>query len=91
LVFLGWGFAAHAADPQLVEELRKGGYVLYLRHSSTDFSRNDAIASHGNPYMAVFGAPYLAEGEISVIRPGGKTAFEVTGRIRLEDWATLQP
>jgi hypothetical protein len=32
-------FAAKAEG--LVDELRKGGYILYLRHTSTDFSRND--------------------------------------------------
>jgi Histidine phosphatase superfamily (branch 1) len=46
LVFLGWVLAAIAAEPlssqQLVAELRKGGYVLYVRHPSTDFSRNDS-------------------------------------------------
>ena len=26
----------------LVDALRRGGYVLYLRHTSTDFSQNDA-------------------------------------------------
>ena len=185
MVLLGWGFAAHAADPQLVEELRKGGYVLYIRHTSTDFSKNDAkmtsyedcasqrnlldkgrdearaiaghikrlaipigkvyaspycrtvetamlafgkaekthevrggpvsddparydplrnllssppakgtnnvVSSHGNPYFAVFGAPYLAEGEIAVVRPGGKARFEAVARIKLGDWEALQP
>ncbi|HSD42569.1 MAG TPA: hypothetical protein VLD36_11960, partial [Burkholderiales bacterium] len=46
LLLLGWVFAALAAEPisnqQLVAELRKGGYILYVRHTSTDFSRNDA-------------------------------------------------
>jgi Histidine phosphatase superfamily (branch 1) len=45
LVFLGWVLAAIAAEPlssqQLVAELRKGGYILYVRHPSTDSSRND--------------------------------------------------
>ena len=32
------------AEPsaQLIEQLRAGGYVLYLRHTSTDFSQNDS-------------------------------------------------
>ena len=25
-----------------MKQLRQGGYVLYMRHASTDFSRNDA-------------------------------------------------
>jgi hypothetical protein len=27
---------------ELLAELRKGGYVIYFRHTSTDFSRDDA-------------------------------------------------
>ena len=27
--------------PELLSELRKGGYVIYFRHTSTDFSRDD--------------------------------------------------
>ena len=52
---------------------------------------NSAISSHGNPYMAVIGGPYLAEGEIAVVRPGGKPGFETVARIRLGDWEALQP
>src|SRR5688572_9120027 len=29
------------AGPELLAELRKGGYVIYFRHTSTDFSRDD--------------------------------------------------
>ena len=176
--------ADELAAPALVAELRRGGYVLYLRHTSTDFSRNDAnmtsyedcagqrpltergrdearaiaahlkrlaipigkvyaspfcrtvetamlafcraertqevrggplqsddpkrydalkallsaapapgqnnvVTSHGNPFHAVFGPPYLAEGEIAVVRPGGRGRFEAVARIRLADWASL--
>jgi hypothetical protein len=185
LVLFGWGLAAHAADPQLLEQLRKGGYVLYIRHTSTDFSKDDtrmasfedcanqrpltdkgrdearaiaghlkrlripldkvyaspfcrtvetamlafgkaektqaarggpvkaddpkrydalrkllstppaqgqnnAISSHGNPFYAVFGAPYLAEGEIAVVRPAGGAGFALAGKIKLEDWPALR-
>jgi hypothetical protein len=34
--------SAAEVDPSIVQELRKGGYVLYMRHASTDFSQNDA-------------------------------------------------
>ena len=170
-------------DPSLLEKLRQGGYVLYMRHTSTDFTQNDAnsrsyedcanqrgltdkgraearavrehikrlgipvgsvvaspfcrtmetarlafgkaapmtevrggpaatrddpkrydglkkmlssavpkgenlvISSHGNPFHAVAGPPYLAEGEIAVVQPEGNGRFSVVGRIRLEDWA----
>src|SRR5437763_387827 len=36
------GLAAAQPDAALVQKLRQGGYVLYLRHASTDFSQNDA-------------------------------------------------
>jgi phosphohistidine phosphatase SixA len=29
------------SPPQLLAELRRGGYVLYFRHAATDFSQND--------------------------------------------------
>ena len=185
LLLLGWGPAAPAADPGLAGELRKGGYVLYIRHTSTDFSKDDArmasfddcanqrpltdkgrdearaiaghlarlrisidrvyaspycrtvetallafgkaektndarggplksddpkrydalrkllstppaagknnvVSSHGNPFYAVFGAPYLAEGEIAVVRPGGSAGSALAGKIRLEDWPALR-
>jgi hypothetical protein len=178
--------AEELGGPQLVAELRKGGYVLYIRHTSTDFSRNDAkmtsyedcasqrnltdkgrdearavgaqikrlgipigkvyasplcrtvetavlafgkaektqevrggpvqsddpkrydplrkllstpppkgsnnvVSSHGNPFFALFGAPYLTEGEIAVVRPGGNARFEAVARIQLGDWESLRP
>src|SRR5258708_31801027 len=41
---LSISFAAQAwgqSDPSLLAKLREGGYVLYMRHTSTDFSQND--------------------------------------------------
>lgn len=168
----------------LLAELRKGGYVIYFRHTSTDFSRDDSrsksdddcdhqrpltdkgreeareigaafrelkvpvgsvlasprcrtletamlafgraekapearggpvapespdryaplrkllatpvkpganlvIASHGNPFYATAGAPYLAEGEAAVVRPLGKD-FEIIARVRHDGWRKLQ-
>src|SRR5512145_1835508 len=166
-------------SPELLRELRQGGYVLYLRHTSTDFSQNDSrmtsfddcasqrnltdrgrdearaigehvkrlkipigevlaspfcrtmetarlafgkatatgavrggpasdeagryaalrkllstripkgenlvISSHGNPFYALAGPPYLAEGEMAVVKPEGER-FSVVARIRLSDW-----
>ena len=172
------------SSPELLSELRKGGYVIYFRHTSTDFSRDDSrsrsdddcdnqrpltdqgreearaigaafrelkipvervlasprcrtvetamlafgtpekspdvrggparpddperyaalkkllctpvrrganlvIASHGNPFYATAGAPYLAEGEAAVIRPLGKD-FEVVARVKHDAWRTLK-
>src|SRR5687767_14473830 len=175
------------AEPsaQLIEQLRAGGYVLYLRHTSTDFSQNDSrmtsyedcasqrnltdkgreearalgehlkrlkipigevlaspfcrtmetarlafgkatatnevrggstrtddptryaalrkllsqkvakgenlvISSHGNPFHAVAGPPYLAEGEIAVVQPEGGERFSILARLRLDDWPRLE-
>ncbi len=50
---------------------------------------NTVISSHGNPFYAVFGAPYLAEGEIAVVRPGEQSGYAIAGKIKLEDWAAL--
>jgi histidine phosphatase superfamily protein (branch 1) len=187
LVFLGVFVACHAGaqpDPSIGAKLREGGYVLYIRHASTDFSQNDAkmtsyedcanqrnltdkgraeareigaqvkrlripigevlaspfcrtmetarlafgkaqamnevrggpsrpddparydplrkilstppsgrtntvVSSHGNPFHAVAGPPYLAEGEMAVVQPRAEAGFTVVSRIRLEDWKSL--
>jgi hypothetical protein len=181
LIGLSWiGYAA--ADPALVAKLREGGYVLYMRHASTDFGQNDSrmtsyedcasqrnltdqgreearrigahlrrlgipigevfaspycrtmetarlafgkarasndvrggpvdatrydalkrllstevsrgenrvISSHGNPFQALAGPPYLAEGEIAVVRPEGAMRFKVVARIRPDQWPGLR-
>jgi hypothetical protein len=50
---------------------------------------NIVIASHGNPFVAIAGAPYLQEGEAAVIRPLGKD-FEIIARVRHDAWRALQ-
>jgi phosphohistidine phosphatase SixA len=55
---------------------------------STRPEANLVISSHGNPFQAVAGPPYLAEGEMAVIKPLGDR-FEITARVRLEDWNGL--
>jgi hypothetical protein len=49
---------------------------------------NLVISSHGNPFYATAGAPYLAEGEAAVIRPLGKD-FEVVARVKHDAWQGL--
>ena len=61
-----------------------------LLSASSPAGTNLAISSHGNPFHAVAGAPYLAEGEAAIVRPLGKD-FEVAARIRSEGWSALQP
>jgi hypothetical protein len=52
--------------------------------------RNLVISSHGNPFHAVAGPPYLAEGETAVVRPEGDGAFTVVARLRVDDWRRLE-
>jgi phosphohistidine phosphatase SixA len=51
---------------------------------------NLAIASHGNPFAAIAGTPYLAEGEAAVIEPLGGGGFRVVARIRKDQWNELE-
>ena len=50
---------------------------------------NLVIASHGNPFRAVVGGPYLAEGEAVVIAPRGKDGFSVVAHVRKDAWEDL--
>ena len=50
---------------------------------------NTVVASHGNPFHAVAGPPYLAEGEMAMVQPRAEAGFTVVSRIRLEDWKSL--
>jgi len=71
------GGPANTDDPTRYEPLRK---LLTTRPPS---GKNNVVSSHGNPFYALFGPPYLAEGEMAVVDP---SAFVVVGRIRLDDW-----
>jgi hypothetical protein len=51
---------------------------------------NVAIASHGNPFVAVAGGPYLAEGEAAVLEPLGDAGFHIVARIRKDEWSGLK-
>ena len=50
---------------------------------------NRVIVSHGNPFHAVAGSPYLAEGEAAVVAPRGTGRFEVVARVPRDRWADL--
>jgi hypothetical protein len=95
LHFLALGYASGASaqvDPPLVEKLRQGGYVLYMRHTSTDFSRNDANSrsfedcANQRNLTDKGRAEARAVGEHAVVRPERDGRFRVVARIRLEDW-----
>ena len=71
------------ADGQRYAELRK------LLSTPVATGSNLAIASHGNPFRAVAGTPYLQEGEMAVIEPRGNGEFRIVARITKSDWASL--
>jgi phosphohistidine phosphatase SixA len=73
------GGPASADDPARYAALRR------LLAQPPARGTNDAIVSHGNPFYAVAGPPYLAEGEAAVVQPTGD-GFRVVARIRVEDW-----
>jgi phosphohistidine phosphatase SixA len=50
---------------------------------------NVAIVSHGNPFRALAGGPYLAEGEAAVVAPQGAAGFRVVARVPRDAWRTL--
>ena len=75
------GGPANTNDPTRYEPLRK------LLTSKPPSGKNAVISSHGNPFFALFGPPYLAEGEIAVVDP---STFVIVGRIRLVDWQVFQ-
>jgi histidine phosphatase superfamily protein (branch 1) len=77
------GGPAQPVDQDRYTELRR------LLATPVPRGTNVAIASHGNPYRAVVGGPYLAEGEAAVILPRGADGFRVVARVRKDEWAEL--
>src|SRR5215472_6255148 len=77
------GGPARPDSPDRYAELRK--LLSTPPRAGTDL----VIASHGNPFVAVAGTPYLAEGEAAVIRPLGAEGFRVVARIPKNGWDDL--
>ena len=77
------GGPARPDDPARYAALRK------LLSGSVPKGENLVISSHANPFYAVAGPPYLAEGEIAVIKPQ-HDSFAIVARVRAEDWQALK-
>jgi hypothetical protein len=75
--------------PAVPESPERYAALRELLAASVPRGTNVVIVSHGNPYRAVVGGPYLAEGEAAVIEPLGKEGFRVVARVRLEEWRAL--
>jgi hypothetical protein len=77
------GGPVQSDDPKRYDGLRR------LLATAPAKGTNNAISSHGNPFYAVTGPPYLQEGEVAVVRPSGAADFEVIARLKREDWDRL--
>ena len=76
------GGPAHPDSPDRYAALRQ------LLSAPVAPGTNLVISSHGNPFYATAGAPYLAEGEAAVVRPLSND-FEVVARVRHDGWRAL--
>jgi len=72
------------ADPERYAELK----LLFVQRVPGGV--NLALVGHGNPFVAVAGGPYLAEGEAAVIEPRDSDGFHVVARVRKDQWTALQ-
>jgi hypothetical protein len=76
------GGPASPANPDRYAGLRR------LLSTPVTPGANLVISSHGNPFYATAGAPYLAEGEAAIVRPLGRD-FEIVARVRHDQWRSL--
>ncbi|MET0204489.1 MAG: histidine phosphatase family protein [Casimicrobiaceae bacterium] len=77
------GGPATPAAPDRYTGLRK------LLSTPVGGGTNLAISSHGNPFYAVAGPPYLAEGEVAIIEPLGASGFRIVAKITRDGWDAL--
>lgn len=50
---------------------------------------NTAVSSHGNPFFAVAGPPYLAEGEAAIVEAQDGARFRIVARVKKDAWLDL--
>lgn len=81
--------AAARGGPAQPDSPERYAALRELLATAVPSGSNLAIVSHGNPYRAVAGGPYLAEGEAAVIEPRGAAGFRVVARVRPDAWRTL--
>jgi hypothetical protein len=77
------GGPAQPESPERYAELRE------LFATPVTPGTNLVITSHGNPFRAVTGGTYLAEGEAAVIEPRGTAGFRIVARVRGNEWKDL--
>jgi phosphohistidine phosphatase SixA len=81
--------AAVRGGPAQPESTERYAALRKLLSTAPPAGVNLVIVSHGNPFVAVVGPPYLAEGEAAVIRPLAGSGFAVIGRIPKDGWTAL--
>jgi phosphohistidine phosphatase SixA len=94
---------AGLAKPTLVDELGDGGQGMqgateaqanWLRAKAFEIpkSGNVLIVTHAQNIARAFpeSAPDMAEGEILVLRPNGRSGAAVVRRVRIEEWPQLR-
>ena len=76
--------------PAQTDDVQRYAGLKSLLSTPVPAGANLAIVSHGNPFRALAGPPYLAEGEMAVIEPLGATAgFRIVAKVPPNGWDAL--
>jgi phosphohistidine phosphatase SixA len=77
--------------PARTDDAQRYAALKSLLSTPVPAGANLAIVSHGNPFHALAGAPYLAEGEMAVVEPLGAAAgFRIVAKVPPNGWDALQ-
>ena len=77
--------------PARTDDAQRYAALKALLSTPVPAGSNLAIVSHGNPFHALAGPPYLAEGEMAVVEPLGSTqGFRIVGKVAADGWDALR-
>ena len=76
--------------PARPDDPERYGALRALLSTAVAAGTNTAIVSHGNPFHALAGPPYLAEGEAAVVEPLGAKGFHIVAKVRPDGWNALE-
>jgi len=77
--------------PARTDDAQRYAALKALLSTPVPTGGNVAIVSHGNPFHALAGPPYLAEGEMAVIEPlGAPQGFRIVGKVTADGWESLR-
>jgi phosphohistidine phosphatase SixA len=83
--------AAVRGGPAQPESPERYAALRELLSTPLQGGANLVIVSHGNPFRALTGTPYLAEGEAAIIEPLGSGGFRIVARVPKDGWKALLP